>query len=107
MSHQFKPGDLALIIGSSEGTSPNIGMAVELVQKLETDQRLVLPDGRRVRNSGPVCWAVYGEGVVAQLTSGELADIGGFALCAELYLMPLRGDFAPEQQKAREVEPCA
>ncbi len=30
-----------------------------------------------------------------------------FAVKRECHLMPLRGDFAPEQQKAKEAEPCA
>ncbi|MNJ76555.1 hypothetical protein D3C77_738630 [compost metagenome] len=29
------------------------------------------------------------------------------AIVWEKWLMPLRGDFAPEQQKAKEAEPCA
>lgn len=107
MSHQFKPGDLALIIGSSQGVSPNIGMAVELVQKLETDGRFLMPDGRTISNRGPLCWVIYANGVAAQLSNGAIVDIGGFALCMEIYLMPLGGDFAPEQQKAKEAEPCA
>ncbi|HDS1692172.1 TPA: hypothetical protein QEM72_002676 [Pseudomonas putida] len=107
MSHQFKPGDLALIIGSSHGVSPNIGMAVELVQQLETDGRFVMPDGRLVFNRGPRCWVIHANGLAAQLSNGAIMDIGGFALCMEIYLMPLRGHFEPEQQKAKEAEPCA
>lgn len=103
MSHQFKPGDLALIIGSSKGTSPNIGMLVELVQKVEHDGAFELPDGRRMLNRGPLCWVVRADGAVAQLSAGGLTDLGGLTLCQEKYLMPLRGDFANEQQKAKEV----
>lgn len=107
MSHQFKPGDLALIIGSSQGVSPNIGMAVELVQILESGGLFVLPSGRRIRNAGPLCWVVYADGAVGQFGNGSFADVGGFTLCQEIYLMPLRGDFEPEQQKSKEAEPCA
>ncbi|UXH41606.1 hypothetical protein [Pseudomonas promysalinigenes] len=107
MSHQFKPGDLALIIGSSKGTSPNIGMLVELIQKVEPDGAVDLPDGRRTFNRGPLCWVVRADGAVAQMSNGDLKDIGGLTLCQEKYLMPLRGDFTPEQQKAKEAEPCA
>ncbi|ORL69480.1 hypothetical protein B7H19_11175 [Pseudomonas putida] len=107
MSHQFKPGDLALVIGSSQGTSSNIGMAVELVQQLETDAGFVMPDGRTIFNRGPLCWVIYADGASAQLSNGGIVDIGGFALCMEIYLMPLRGNFEPKQQKAKESEPCA
>ncbi|WP_156747522.1 hypothetical protein [Pseudomonas sp. JY-Q] len=34
-------------------------------------------------------------------------DAGGIDLILPERLSPLRGDFAPEQQKAKEAEPCA
>ncbi|MGE8454002.1 MAG: hypothetical protein ACN6OP_26010 [Pseudomonadales bacterium] len=107
MNHNFKPGDLALIVGSSKGTSPNIGMAVELVIKLRTNDCFNLPDGRRAVNKGPECWLVEAFGLLAATTRAGRIDLGGITLALERYLMPLRGDFAPEQQKAKEAKPCA
>lgn len=106
MNHQFKPGDLALIIGLSRGTSPNIGMAVELIEKIATDGRFQLPDGREAINRGPECWVVEGHGLCARLLRGGWQDLGGIALAQESHLMPLRGNFEPEQEKSKEVEPC-
>ncbi|MBS7559948.1 hypothetical protein KHO49_16520 [Pseudomonas sp. RC4D1] len=103
MSHQFKPGDLALIVSSSKGTSPNIGMAVELVIKLRTNDCFNLPDGSRAVNKGPECWMVEAPGLSAMTLQAVHIDLGGISLVQERYLMPLRGDFTPEQQKAKEV----
>lgn len=100
---QFKPGDLALILGSSKGTSPNIGMAVELAIRLRTNDFFNLPDGRRCVNKGPECWMVEASGLVATTIQAGRKDLGGISLIEERHLIPLRGDFAPEQQKSREV----
>lgn len=92
MSHNFKPGDLALVISGGK-----LGETAELI-------RFVMPGD-----------------VVISPTSGKeyefrpAAGVGGW-LCSfrdcqavkhEKNLMPLRGDFQPEQQKAKEAEPCA
>lgn len=107
MTHQFKSGDLAVIVGSSKGISPNIGMAVELVQKRATNEAFGLADGRRFLNRGPESWVVQASGLSANLHAGGWLDVGGVALVEERHLIPLRGDFAPEQQKSKEAEPCA
>lgn len=107
MSHQFKPGDLALVAGSRTGTSPNIGRAVELVIKLVPGQVFDTPDGGKATNdSGCVAWAVHAEGATAVGGSGRV-DVGGIFLTQERFLIPLRGDFTNEQQKVKEAEPCA
>lgn len=107
MAHQFKPGDLAMIVGSSKGISPNIGMAVELVQKVPANDHFMLADGTRLQNRGPACWLIESTGLRAALHHGGWADIGGIALAEERHLMPLRGDFAPDKHKSKEAEPCA
>ncbi|MFJ4113756.1 hypothetical protein [Pseudomonas sp. NPDC089758] len=107
MSHQFKPGDLALIAGSRTGVSPNIGRAVELVTKLIPGQSFETPGGHEARNASEYqAWAVHAEGATA-VGEGGRVDVGGIFLIQERFLMPLRGDFVPDQQKAKEAEPCA
>ena len=103
MSLNFKPGDLALIASSSKGTSPNIGMAVELVIKLRTNDYFNLPDGRRAVNKGPECWMVEASGLFATTLQEGRVDLGGICLVQERHFMPLRGDFTHEQQKAKEA----
>lgn len=88
MSHQFKPGDLALVIAGGY-----MGFTAELV-------RFVLP----------------GEVVVSPVSGKKYqfrpaAGIGGWmcrfrdewAIKHEKNLMPLRGDFAPTAQKYQAV----
>lgn len=103
MSHNFKPGDLALIVSSSKGTSPNIGMAVELVIKLRTNDYFNLPNGKQAMNKGPECWMVEAPGLFVTMLPAARIDLGGVALVEERHLMPLRGDFSHEPQKAREA----
>lgn len=105
MSHQFKPGDLALIVGAHRFTD-NVGKACELAEFLVPDQVSAWrdpADGRPVRNaSGRECWLVFGEGLVS-----SIQDTSGACLVMPAHLMPLHGDFDPEQQKTNEAEPCA
>jgi hypothetical protein len=103
MSHQFKSGDLALIAGASNGVSPNIGMSVELIQKLSTNDQFMLPDGRLLKNRGPASWLVEANGLSASLHSGGRVDLGGIALVEERHLIPLQGDFAPTEQKSQAI----
>ena len=97
---KFKAGDLAVIIGAFNVTS-NIGQACELVEYLQAEQvsTWVDPsDGLRIQNAaGSPAWLVVG----SELTSW--CGSPGWVLAAERHLMPLRGDFQPEQQKAKEV----
>jgi len=103
MSHQFKPGDLALIIKSIKRPE-NIGKACELLAFLVPGDRLEFEHNglRAITHVGEhPAWLVAGDGVI-----GSNGDVG-FALVRPSNLMPLRGDFQPEQQKAKEAEPCA
>lgn len=102
---KFKPGDLALIVGSICSDSPNIGRAVELTEYLMPGQDFFGPDGGLHANGADVAvWLVVGEGVLARDMLDQWIPSGGMALVEERYLMPLRGDFQPEQEKAKEVE---
>jgi len=104
MSHNFKPGDLAMIVGAFNVPS-NIGQSCELIEHLQPDaiSDWIDPgDGCRLQNSaGSPAWLVVGDGL------RSWCGASGWTLADERHLMPLRGDFAPEQQKTKEVEPCA
>ena len=100
MSHNFKPGDLALIVGAHT-TPENIGKVCELVQLLAPEQVSTWRDpndGLRIQNSDDgSAWLVIGEGLKSWCGSS------GWVMADPIHLMPLRGDFTPEQQKAKEA----
>lgn len=104
MQHQFKPGDLALIVGSSSGISPNIGKCATIMSRIKTDRDHLAPNGKRVVNRGPDCWIVEASGLVAGLKAGGYVDVGGIALVLDQHLMPLRDDHAPQLEKQKELE---
>nr|WP_194732736.1 hypothetical protein [Pseudomonas typographi] len=93
---------MALII-KGHRRPENIGKACELIAFMVPGELVQFEfDGLRTIThiGGSPAWLVAGEGLVA--SNGSV----GFALVLPLNLMPLRGDFTPEQQKAREAEPC-
>lgn len=95
MSHQFKPGDLALVINC--GQEERIGTTVEVLEVLLDDQKEYQAYG--FTHEG------HGDGSPSAFVDfGGTGDVWFFS---QKNLMPLRGDFAPEQQKAKEAEPCA
>lgn len=103
MSHQFKQGDLALVIASPRKDNPNVGRCVELLCLVLPGEKVQMPSGHYLQNvSDRPAWMCYAPGLVM----GYL-DAGGIDLILPERLSPLRGDFAPEQQKAKESEPCA
>jgi len=99
MSHQFKPGDLALIVGALK-VQANIGKVCELVEYLveEAISTFVDPcDGCRARNAaGSPGWIVVGDGLLSE------TGYRGWELVDPRHLMPLRGDFEPEQQAIKQ-----
>ena len=102
MSHQFKPGDLAMLKSSE---APDlVGSVVELVEYLG-DESFVMRGGRMLANNkrARIWWVSITSGQVFENRDGHKAADG---FCAQYRLMPLRGDFTPEQQKAKEAEPC-
>jgi hypothetical protein len=99
MRHTFKPGELAMIVGTIKRPE-NVGKACELVAFMAPGARLI------IEFNGPLevthigsqpAWLVAGDGVTG--STGKL----GLALVRPDHLMPLRGDFTPEQQKAQAV----
>lgn len=92
MSHNFKPGDLALVINHTY--PPAIGLCVELVSRHivgPVDRRDPMDPGVYEQDEGDPVWKV--------------AEMEGEADCIvwEKWIIPLRGDFAPEQQKTQAV----
>lgn len=92
MSHNFKPGDLALFIG--EGFAGLMtGSVVTLEEFVPEGVIRHMPDNPpdyRYFNPRCNCWVVSNQSVDTYITS-------------ESRLMPLRGDFASERQKSQEV----
>jgi hypothetical protein len=92
MGHQFKPGDLALVINHTY--APVVGTCVELISRHfvgPVDRTNPMDPGVYEKDGGEPVWVVSEDK----------------AIVWEKWLMPLRGDFAPEQKRAREVQPCA
>lgn len=103
MNHQFKSGDLALIVGACS-VPENVGKICELVEMLAPEQisAWIDPsDGCRVQNGDDEDgWLVIGDGILS--ANGE----PGHVLAMPRHLLPLSGDLAPEQQKTKEIEPA-
>ena len=90
MSHNFKPGDLALTLVDCCGV---LAMTqVELVELVEPGTLLTMVNGRKARFSYPA-W---------RCSTALIPDADLMFRTKEL--MPLRGgDFSHEQQKAKEA----
>lgn len=99
--HNFKPGDLAVILRG--GNPANAGKCVELVRLIADGDFYEDPTGklagRIFNNAGVSVWLVVGD-VSDQLTGGK--SYSGFTQKAEENLMPLRGDFKPEEDDLAE-----
>ena len=88
MSHNFKPGDLALTLTSKYRFPPM--SQVELIVFMHEGQKADQPSGK--------IWTAPYDGWIAGRNEGE-----GYGFYKPSQLMPLRGDFTPEQQKAKEA----
>lgn len=95
---KFKAGDLALIVGCNKNPK-NLGKVVELIAWVSPGEVFHAPDGREYladtdqRSGG---WVVQGENFVSRNSQP-------WGWVEERHLIPLNGDFQPEQQKAKEV----
>jgi hypothetical protein len=90
MSHQFKPGDLALVIKS--GAPQDIGRCIEVLDVLIDDRQLYQYLGETHEGDAD-----------GSLSAFIRFDDGDVWMFGQSDLMPLRGDFAPMQAKSREV----
>lgn len=101
MQNQFKPGDLALIVGAYR-TSENIGKSCLLIEVLDPEkfsQWLRPYNGLPIRNTEiRPGWIVEGDDLVSCF--GE----NGWALVDPKHLMPLKGTETPQLEKQKEVE---
>lgn len=111
MAHEFKAGDLALVVGAVNADSPNIGKSVELITYARYGDLVEHTDGSRFKYIGHGGWLAIGEGIMMRerLLNGSYiwADKGGSSFFDARHLMPLRGDFQLEQKNEKEAEPCA
>lgn len=102
MNHNFKPGDLALI---------KICVAApEMVGKCVTLETEIGPGGWHTadgmnwsNDTNETCWLVSGDDLKRAHRSGLILSGVAVSMFHQSCLMPLRGDFAPEQTKSREV----
>lgn len=95
---QFKAGDLALIVGARRRPE-SIGKVVELIEYLPPGQEGEYVSGNRgpfTNADDESTWLVLGD-------VSSFGDLPGVALVAPRFLMPLKGEFQPEQQKSQEV----
>ncbi len=90
MSHNFKPGDLALVISSV--TESLIGKTVEILE--------LLIDSQKEYDAHGCLHAGAADGSPSAFIDFGAGDVWLFS---QKNLIPLRGDFSPEQQKAREA----
>ena len=104
MSHNFKPGDLALLVQAHY--EENIGKTVELVS-FSCERWIPYGSDNYAANNKHMaaCWVINGEITTDQAFEGEGVTVKQ-VVALECHLMPLRGDYQIEQKKAREVEPC-
>lgn len=99
MNNQFKPGDLA-ILKSSEAEHL-IGSVVELIAYIGSEPHMTYAGTEAFNpHQHRIWWVAITSGqTFDSIIRGPVSD--GF--CGEFRLMPLRGDFQPEQQKSREL----
>lgn len=104
MNNQFKPGDLALVLGGIQ-VNPNTGKCVELVRCAVGPACLDVNGGTNWVDvpAGLKVWVVTGDGLIGEMTASGKTFHTLEHVFPERNLMPLRGDFQPERQQSREV----
>jgi len=100
MNHQFKAGDMAMIVGANSLTQ-NIGKQCQLREFVVSGDCYVAPNGMVYQHDDVPCWTLVGDGLVA-VVEGEIVQLG-FGVHEPRHLMPLSDDFAPTEQKSTAV----
>lgn len=97
---RFKAGDLALVIGSAI----NCGRCVELIYRVVGPARVEVNDGRQWVEvpDGIPAWVVKADRLCGTITKSKKQIFLNEAVVGEKRLIPLRGDFTPEQSKQQE-----
>lgn len=96
---QLKQGDAALIVGAFS-VAENIGRAVELAAFVPPFGSLFWEDGYFAAGANGL-WIVTGEDLVRKTEDGTM--VSKLTGCDPKHLRPLRGDFAPTEQKSKAV----
>ncbi|MBD8680317.1 hypothetical protein [Pseudomonas sp. CFBP 13719] len=107
MGHQFKPGDLALIVKAHH--PENIGKVVELIRFDDSEliDHLPFADTYTENPGRQPCWLVLGEITITRVAGEGLGlRTNTTAAFLQSHLMPLSKDSEPEQQKTKEAEQC-
>lgn len=94
---KFKVGDLVLLMAPS-----NSGMCVELLEKFVGPCRVENEHGFQMVPDGRVAWLVAGNGLTVEHSFSGIKKAAEKLAVGERWLIPLRGDFAPEQTKKQE-----
>lgn len=101
MNHQFKPGDLAIVIRANK--SENLGKVLELIRYDDSEVIDHAPDGpfRTLNPDRRPSFVVRGSFLTEDLFGrAETTEVAAIPIA---WLMPLRGDFQPERKQSREV----
>lgn len=95
---KFKAGDIAIVIGNR-----NFGRCVELVARYVGPCRVEVKGNRWVAvPDGITAWLVAADAMEGELTKSKRVVKTDEAVCRESKLIPLKGDFQPDQQKSME-----
>lgn len=100
MSHQFKSGDIAIIVGANSLTQ-NIGKQCELREFVVCGDRYVAPNGVVYQHEDVPCWTLVGNDLVAVIED-EVVQLG-FGIHEPRHLMPISGESVPAEQKSQAV----
>jgi hypothetical protein len=101
MQNQFKPGDLALIVGANE-LYENIGKQCQLVQCVTKGEYFTAPDGKVYEHDDMDCWVVICPGILSWFEGGEIIK-SFWGICEPRHLMPIKGTETPQLEKQKEV----
>lgn len=99
MDHEFKPGDLALIVGAFV-LKENIGKTCQLDRLVQTGEIYTAPDGNRFQHDGVPCWITLAPSLAVR--SEDEVFFQGWGLSVPQHLMPLKG--AAEPTEVRQAE---